>query len=64
MSPKSQARAEAKAQVMLAEMPLNELRRARGPNTLPTRGSGASAVDPGWRTGADAGLAFGSPHIG
>ncbi|MDD5034759.1 MAG: XRE family transcriptional regulator [Methylococcaceae bacterium] len=30
MSPKSQARAEAKAQVMLAEMPLNELRQARG----------------------------------
>ena len=30
MSPESQARAEAKAQVMLAEMPLNELRQARG----------------------------------
>jgi DNA-binding XRE family transcriptional regulator len=30
MSPASQARAEAKAQAMLAEMPLNELRQARG----------------------------------
>jgi Helix-turn-helix. len=30
MSPESRARAEAKAQAMLAEMPLNELRRARG----------------------------------
>ena len=30
MSPQSQARAEAKAQAMLAEMPLNELRKARG----------------------------------
>lgn len=30
MSPESQARAEAKAQTMLAEMPLNELRQARG----------------------------------
>ncbi|WP_297505716.1 XRE family transcriptional regulator [Ferrovum sp.] len=30
MSPVSQARAEAKAQAMLAEMPLNELRQARG----------------------------------
>lgn len=30
MSPESQARAEVKAQVMLAEMPLNELRQARG----------------------------------
>lgn len=30
MSPESQARAEAKAQVLLAEMPLNELRQARG----------------------------------
>ena len=30
MSPESQARAEAKAQLMLAEMPLNELRQARG----------------------------------
>ena len=30
MSPESQARAEAKAQAMLAEMPLHELRRARG----------------------------------
>lgn len=30
MSPESQARAEAKARVMLAEMPLNELRQARG----------------------------------
>lgn len=30
MSPESQARAEAKAKVMLAEMPLNELRQARG----------------------------------
>jgi predicted XRE-type DNA-binding protein len=30
MSPESQARAEAKAHVMLAEMPLNELRQARG----------------------------------
>jgi predicted XRE-type DNA-binding protein len=30
MSPESQARAEAKAQAMLAEMPLNELRQARG----------------------------------
>ena len=30
MSPKSQARAEAKARGMLAEMPLNELRQARG----------------------------------
>lgn len=30
MSPEARARAEAKAQVMLAEMPLNELRQARG----------------------------------
>lgn len=30
MSPESQARAEAKAKLMLAEMPLNELRQARG----------------------------------
>lgn len=30
MSPESQARAETKSQVMLAEMPLNELRQARG----------------------------------
>jgi len=30
MSPESQARAEAQAQTMLAEMPLNELRLARG----------------------------------
>ncbi len=30
MSPESRARAEAKAQIMLAEMPLNELRQARG----------------------------------
>ncbi|MDO9316738.1 MAG: XRE family transcriptional regulator [Gammaproteobacteria bacterium] len=30
MSPASQARADAKAQAMLAEMPLNELRLARG----------------------------------
>ena len=30
MSPTSQARSEAKAQAMLAEMPLNELRQARG----------------------------------
>ena len=30
MSPESRARAEAKAQAMLAEMPLNELRQARG----------------------------------
>ncbi len=30
MSPESQARAEANAQAMLAEMPLNELRQARG----------------------------------
>jgi len=30
MSPEAQARAEAKSQVMLAEMPLNELRQARG----------------------------------
>ena len=30
MTPMSQARAEAKAQAMLAEMPLNELRQARG----------------------------------
>ncbi len=30
MSPASQARAEAKAQAMLTEMPLNELRQARG----------------------------------
>ncbi len=30
MSPEAQARAEAKAQTMLAEMPLNELRQARG----------------------------------
>jgi len=30
MSPESQARAEAKAQAMLTEMPLNELRQARG----------------------------------
>lgn len=30
MSPESQARAQARAQVMLAEMPLNELRQARG----------------------------------
>ena len=29
MSPESRARAEAKAQAMLAEMPLNELRQAR-----------------------------------
>ncbi|MFZ4482312.1 MAG: XRE family transcriptional regulator [Rhodoferax sp.] len=32
MSPESQKRAEIKAQVMLAEMPLNELRHARGPS--------------------------------
>ncbi len=30
MSPQSRARAEIKAQTMLAEMPLNELRQARG----------------------------------
>jgi ribosome-binding protein aMBF1 (putative translation factor) len=30
MSPESRARAEAKALAMLAEMPLNELRQARG----------------------------------
>ena len=30
MSPESLARAEEKAQVLLAEMPLNELRQARG----------------------------------
>ena len=30
MSPESQARSAVKAQVMLAEMPLNELRQARG----------------------------------
>lgn len=30
MSPESRARADAKAQTMLAEMPLNELRQARG----------------------------------
>jgi len=30
MTPASRARAEAKAQAMLAEMPLNELRQARG----------------------------------
>ena len=30
MSPQSRARAEARAQAMLAEMPLNELRQARG----------------------------------
>ncbi|WP_295436109.1 XRE family transcriptional regulator [uncultured Thiodictyon sp.] len=30
LSPQSQIRAEAKAQAMLAEMPLNELRQARG----------------------------------
>jgi DNA-binding XRE family transcriptional regulator len=30
MSPESQVRAAAKAQAMLAEMPLNELRQARG----------------------------------
>lgn len=30
MSPESRVRAEAKAQTMLAEMPLNELRQARG----------------------------------
>ena len=30
LTPESQARAETKAQVMLAEMPLNELRQARG----------------------------------
>ena len=30
MSPQSRARAEVKAQAMLAEMPLNELRQARG----------------------------------
>lgn len=30
MSPESQARAESKAKLMLAEMPLNELRQARG----------------------------------
>jgi predicted XRE-type DNA-binding protein len=30
MSPDSRARAEVKAQTMLAEMPLNELRQARG----------------------------------
>ncbi|WP_286975135.1 XRE family transcriptional regulator [Pseudomonas sp.] len=30
MSPESQARVEAKAQILLAEMPLNELRQARG----------------------------------
>jgi len=30
MSPESQAKAQAKAQAMLREMPLNELRQARG----------------------------------
>jgi len=30
MSPESRARAEAKAEALLAEMPLNELRQARG----------------------------------
>jgi DNA-binding XRE family transcriptional regulator len=30
MSPESQAKAESEAQAMLAEMPLNELRQARG----------------------------------
>ena len=30
MAPESQARAQAKAHAMLAEMPLNELRQARG----------------------------------
>ncbi len=30
MSPESQARADAQTQAMLAEMPLNELRQARG----------------------------------
>lgn len=30
MAPEAQARVEAKAQELLAEMPLNELRRARG----------------------------------
>lgn len=30
MSPESRARSEVKAQAMLAEMPLNELRQARG----------------------------------
>ena len=30
MSPEAQARVEAKAQELLAEMPLNELRQARG----------------------------------
>lgn len=30
MSPESRARADARAQAMLAEMPLNELRQARG----------------------------------
>jgi len=30
MSPESQVRSQAKAQAMLAEMPLNELRQARG----------------------------------
>lgn len=30
MTPESQTRAEARAQAMLAEMPLNELRQARG----------------------------------
>ncbi len=30
MSPESRARAESRAQAMLAEMPLNELRQARG----------------------------------
>ena len=30
MAPESQARVEAKAQHLLAEMPLNELRQARG----------------------------------
>lgn len=30
MTPQSQSRAEAKAQAMLAEMPLHELRQARG----------------------------------
>jgi DNA-binding XRE family transcriptional regulator len=30
MSPEAQVRVEAKAQAMLAEMPLNELRQARG----------------------------------
>ena len=30
MTPQAQARSAAKAQIMLAEMPLNELRQARG----------------------------------